>query len=257
MGKDLTDHIVEISAFILLNLSKYRFDSLKYCLSEMASTKPTDDYSDTVNETTGPIDTFFTPANDSTAPSDMLSHTTDDATGIEDVSSGSQLPSTKPGNNSPLQSVSSGEPSDCSNISDAAADGGLQEISMLSNVKVQKSFSVNIKQQDDLCKPFICGCCFMPSGELVLCDSRNEKIKLLDSSLTLQSNALKLPTVLGVAAIDNSNVVVVFSKELQFIRVLPSFKTGKSFAKDKNSRNFNYHGIDVSGDEIYASCSFD
>ena len=149
-------------------------------------------------------------------------------------------------------------PSDIVTETDTAAEGGPPVINTLLNVKIQSSTSISIKLPEDEGRPIINACCFMPRGQLVLCDSYNDgKIKVLDNSLTLQS--VKTFGCRSVAAVDANTIVVARSRELQLLRIFPSFKERKVFATDKTTKEFKdveYNHVAASGDEIYASCSF-
>ena len=62
---------------------------------------------------------------------------------------------------------------------------------MLLDSKIQSQKKLNFKLPDDGSTPRITGLAVMATGEIVLCDVDNEKIKLVDSSDTLQ-DSLKL-----------------------------------------------------------------
>ena len=97
----------------------------------------------------------------------------------------------------------------------------------------------------------------MPQGELVLCDFGNDKVKLLDNSLSVV-DSLDLPEAhrhrLGrhqdVAVVDNSNVIVIMPgvKQLQFIQVLPTLKLGRTIDVDKDC-----WGVAVAAGKIFVS----
>ena len=95
-------------------------------------------------------------------------------------------------------------------------------------MKVQSSSQPNVQLDDDS-SPWITGCCFIPSGDLVLCDYSNSKLKLLDQqfnekdSLSLNAN----PWSLSVT--DNSNVIVTLpnTKQLQYVQLVPHMKAGR------------------------------
>ena len=110
---------------------------------------------------------------------------------------------------------------------------------------------VNLKMSGDKWKCDITGCCFMPGGELVLCDNSNYKLKLLDRSMSI-GYQVDIPAIpYDVAAIDNSNVLVTMPwvKQLQFIHVLPSLKLDRTI--DVGQKCW---GVDVAVGNIYVSC---
>ena len=217
----------------------------------MATTKQADDYSVSDAEKTKPSESSDVPTDNITTPCEKSPRS------IESVSgSGIHKTDTKSPSTGPIESF--GGPRDIVTETDTAAEGGPPVINTLLNVKIQRSTSISIKLPEDRGRPIIDACCFMPGGELVLCDSHNDgKIKLLDNSLTLQS--VKTFGCRSVAAVDANNVIVVRSRELQLLQIFPSFKERKVFATDKTSKefkDFEYNHVAASVDEIYASCSF-
>ena len=50
---------------------------------------------------------------------------------------------------------------------------------------IQSTNKINVRSRDVQYDPWISGCTVMPNGHVVLCDNRSNKIKLLDSTLTL------------------------------------------------------------------------
>ena len=123
-------------------------------------------------------------------------------------------------------------------------------INVLKDVKFNMSTKVNIRSLDDKHQPNISGCCFIPGGELILCDFWGRKVKLLDSSFNLKDVLDNLPGgPSDVSALDYSTVIVTVEKQLQFIEVLPSLKKGRVISVDKHC-----FGIDIAADQIYVSC---
>ena len=65
---------------------------------------------------------------------------------------------------------------------------------MLLDSTIQSQKQVNVKLSDDSSQPSITGSVVMPTGDIVLCDRNNRKLKLLDSSDILKdSMKLKAP----------------------------------------------------------------
>ena len=125
------------------------------------------------------------------------------------------------------------------------------KINILDYKKIKKVKDINVKVSGDVHDSFeITGCCFMPGGELVICDIMNSKIKLLDRSL-LVVDSLDLPGQLwDVAAVDSSNVIVTLpdKKHLQFIQVLPSLKLGRTIDVGEM-----FYGVAVAAGNIFVS----
>ena len=99
----------------------------------------------------------------------------------------------------------------------------LQETGLL-YVDFEYLTTVDISLQGDLRQTWITGCCFLPGGDLVLCDYGNHKVKVIDSSSFQVRASTDLPSApFDVAAVDETQVIVTVPKEckLQYITVLP------------------------------------
>ena len=157
-------------------------------------------------------------------------------------------------------SNSSTEPSDGDNISILASKPSTDSNTApydINNVllysKVEKVGNINVMVSGDKLYCCITGCCFMPSGELVLYDFGNKKIKLLDSSLSLV-NSLSIPGGdwdTAVAAIDSNSVIVTLAakKQVQLIQVLPSLKIARTYDVDAYS-----NGVAAAAGKIFVLC---
>ena len=123
----------------------------------------------------------------------------------------------------------------------------------LLDVQVETSSKVNVKLEDDRKVPAITGCCFMPGGELVLCD-KWQKILVLNNSLSFQDSLNMSDQVWDVAVLDSSNVVVTLPQEelIMFIQVLPSLKRGHNISTYKHC-----YGVDVAAGQIFVTCKND
>ena len=113
--------------------------------------------------------------------------------------------------------------------------------------KIRSRREVNVKTDEDKHDPWITGCMVMWNGDVVLCDRKNDQIKLLDDSWTI-TGRLQLRDPWDVSVIDSSNVIVSlpYKKQLQKVQVFPKMKTGRTIKLDKNC-----WGVAVSGQEIY------
>ena len=98
---------------------------------------------------------------------------------------------------------------------------GFDEMSVTAGNKI------NVKLQSDAKDAFISGSTFLSSGELVLCDRHNYKLKLLDKSLQMKES-IDVPGVPWDVASVNQQVIVTFpfKQYLQFIQVTPSLALG-------------------------------
>ena len=94
-------------------------------------------------------------------------------------------------------------------------------------MSIKASNQVSIKLQPDGKAAQITGSAFLSSGELILCDLNNSKLKLLDiKSLPIKESTLDVPgSPWDVAPVNQHQVIVTFpfEKYLQFIQVKPSF----------------------------------
>ena len=120
-------------------------------------------------------------------------------------------------------------------------------------MKVQSSSQANVRQDDDdkEKKTFITGCSFLPSGDLVLCDRANSKLKLLDRTFKVKDSLSLNDKPRSLSVIDNSNVIVTLpdTKQLQYVQLVPHMKAGRVIKLDKKCWD-----VAVADNEIYVSC---
>ena len=109
---------------------------------------------------------------------------------------------------------------------------------------------INVKLQSDAKEAWISGSTFLSSGELVLCDYRNNKLKLLDKSLQMKESIDVPGGPWDVAPVNQHQVIVTFPDEkyLQFIQVTPSLALGRTVELEMQCR-----GAAVSRESIYIS----
>ena len=110
---------------------------------------------------------------------------------------------------------------------------------------------VNIRGKSEERHPYINGCCFMPGGELVLCDFWGYNVKLLDNSFNLKGairNQGGVPPT-DVAALNNETAVVTVVDHLQLLTISPSLQKGRTISVGKTCQ-----GIDVAANQIYVCC---
>ena len=119
---------------------------------------------------------------------------------------------------------------------------------MLKDRKIKSRKEVNVKTDEDQSDPWISGCTVMPNGHVVLCDRRNERIKLLDDSFAITGH-LKLSDPWDVSVIDTSNVIVslLVKKQLEKVQVFPRMKAAGTIKLDKEC-----WGVVVFREEIYS-----
>ena len=109
---------------------------------------------------------------------------------------------------------------------------------------------INVKLQSDTKEAWISGSTFLSSGELVLCDYSNSKLKLLDKSLQMKESIDVPGEPWDVAPVNQHQVIVTFldEKYLQFIQVTPSLALGH-----KVDLGMECCGVAVSRESIYIS----
>ena len=109
---------------------------------------------------------------------------------------------------------------------------------------------INVKLQSDANGVWISGSTFLSSGELILCDCKNNKLKLLDKNLKMKESIDVSETPWDVAPVNQHQVIVTFPYEqyLQFIQVTPSLALGH-----KVDLGMQCCGVAVSSESIYIS----
>ena len=107
---------------------------------------------------------------------------------------------------------------------------------------------VNVKVQSDTFDADIIGSAFLPSGELILCDYTNKKLKLLDENLQMKESIDVPGTPWDIAVVNQHQVIVTFpwQQNLQFIQVTPSLALGHTVDLGMECR-----GATVSRESIY------
>ena len=111
---------------------------------------------------------------------------------------------------------------------------------------------VNLKVQSDDFNAGITGSAFLPSGQLILCDRNNNKLKLLDENLQMKESIDVPGTPWDVAPVNQHQVIVTFPDQqyLQFIQVTPSLALGNTV-----DLGMECHCVTVSRESIYISFS--
>ena len=119
-------------------------------------------------------------------------------------------------------------------------------------MKVVSSSIVGVRLKDDKDLPWITGCVFLSTGQLVLCDYWNNKIMLLNSDLKVEDSLdLQERKPLDISAASSSAVVITlpWERQLQFIELSPELGHGQLIQLDKQC-----WGVCVVGEEIYVTC---
>ena len=107
---------------------------------------------------------------------------------------------------------------------------------------------VNVKVPSDARDADITGSAFLPSGQLILCDWDNNKLKLLDKNLQMKESIDVPGQPWDVAPVNQHQVIVTFpgQRYLQFIQVTPSLALGHTVDLGMECR-----GVTVSRGSIY------
>ena len=111
---------------------------------------------------------------------------------------------------------------------------------------------VNVKVPSDARDASISGSAFLPSGQLILCDRNNKKLKLLDENLQMKESIDVPGKPWDVAPVNQHQVIVTFlvQQYLQFIQVTPSLALGHTV-----DLGMECDGVAVSRESIYISFS--
>ena len=122
---------------------------------------------------------------------------------------------------------------------------------MLLDPKIQSQKKVNVKLSDDRLTPGMTGLAVMATGEIVLCDNSNVKLKLLDNIEALKDSLKLKAHPWDIAVVDTKAVIVTLpgDKQLQYIEVFPRLTPGRVLQLDKHC-----WGVHVTGDKIFTSC---
>ena len=125
-----------------------------------------------------------------------------------------------------------------------------ERIRHVAEMKVRSSRQVDVKLPNDSNMPFISGSVFLPSGELVLCDWANSKLKVLKENFTHKENIVVPGTPWDVSVVSDTEVVITLSDKqmLQFSQTIPKLSLGNTVHLHKQC-----HGIAVHDGLLYVS----
>ena len=105
--------------------------------------------------------------------------------------------------------------------------------------------------RNDEASPWVSGCVFLEDGGLVLCDSRNNKIKLFKSTFDFKESLSLKAQPWDVSVVDSNTVIVTLLnlQRLQYIQVLPELQI-----KDYIKLSMMCWGVEVVNNEIFVTC---
>ena len=119
------------------------------------------------------------------------------------------------------------------------------------NLKVTSSLKKDIKLPRDEWEPIITSCLFLPSGELLVCDSWNKSLKRLDVNFTV-IDSVNTGSIHDISLVDEVYAIVSLPSEmkLQYVYIKPQIMTtGRIITLDKRC-----YGIHVVGKLMFVSC---
>ena len=118
------------------------------------------------------------------------------------------------------------------------------------DMKVRSSSQVDVKLPDDKDTSYITGCDVLPNGQIILCDFNNMNLKLLHSSFTVKEVLDLQAEPWDVSVINNSSAIITlpYLKQLQYMQLEPSLKSGRVIQLDKWC-----FGIAVAGEDLYVT----
>lgn len=116
--------------------------------------------------------------------------------------------------------------------------------------RVRKSERYCVRQVDDYYNCDIWSCCLLDSGDILLADYNNKKVKKLDKETYTVSDSLKFPAAVhSICRVSNSQVAVTLDNfSVVFVNVDDKLTPVNTLQLD-----FNCRGIAVIGDTMYVS----
>ena len=117
--------------------------------------------------------------------------------------------------------------------------------------KVHSRSEVNVTAGDDKETPWITGCTVTTNGDAILCDTLNNKIKLLNSSGVLTRNVELSSRPWDVSVLDQTSIIVTLpdKDQLQVVQVYPQLNRGRVI-----KLNETCWGVAVGKGELYVTC---
>ena len=124
------------------------------------------------------------------------------------------------------------------------ADAKVHEtITNVADMSIRSSRQINIKLPTDDKDSWISGSLFLSTGELVLCDRMNKKLKVLNKDFTPKENIALQGQPWDVSSVTDTEVVTTLRDKyiLQFVQILPSLSIRNSVQLDKECRGIAVH----------------
>ena len=127
----------------------------------------------------------------------------------------------------------------------------IKKYALFTDMKFENLKKKKVKISKDKKSPVITGCAFMSDGNVLLCDTENENLKLLDKSFTPQ-DSLDLPSrPFGISLVNDTTAIITlpYQEQLRYIDVTPRLAAGRVIQLDKMCV-----GVRVVGSDIYVTC---
>lgn len=115
---------------------------------------------------------------------------------------------------------------------------------------VESRREVMVRSNNCYYVPAITDYALMPNGNIVICDSNNDRLKLFDNSWACQES-LAIPNIRRMSVVDPNTVIVTVpsEKKLQYVQILPQLQLERNIDLDTECL-----GVCVSGTDIYMTC---
>ena len=114
--------------------------------------------------------------------------------------------------------------------------------------KAVKMGGIDVRDKGDNIKCHITGIAVLPSGELIMCDFNNSKIKMTDTSTTTVNSSIQLPsTSCDVTVIDTTEAVVTlpYKQQFQYVKIKPRLCISRTVNLQRKC-----YGVDVNNQQI-------
>lgn len=114
---------------------------------------------------------------------------------------------------------------------------------LVAEMTVRSSRQVNVNLPNDNITPLISGSVFLASGELVLCDCNNSKIKVFKENFTHKDNITVPRNPWDVSAVSDTEIVITlpYKQMLQFSQTDPKLSLGNTVQLNKECRGIAVH----------------
>ena len=99
------------------------------------------------------------------------------------------------------------------NIETSGSGSAQQDQVVILDMVVKSTKEVDINVPNDDSSPFISGCTFLSNGRILLCDTNNKKVKLVDSDMSVKKSLELSDEPFNVAAVGENEAIMSFCSE--------------------------------------------